>query len=197
MGPRGCGRGGCWAMAGLRRSIISGVWVSALLLIGVLASGCATRVNHPLPISNNYPSLSGPVPRFEWPLNTGAVSSGFGERHGVMHQGIDIAAPVGSPIHAASEGEVIFVGKLRGYGNVVILEHPAEYITVYAHVRSNQVREGQRIKQGKIIAYVGTSGHTTGPNLHFEIRHRRVAENPLNYLPPHQIAEQAAIAGGS
>ena len=77
---------------------------------------------------------------------------------------------------------VIFSGRLRGYGNVVILRHDDHYVTVYAHNRLNSVREGDYVARGQIIAEVGTTGRTTGPNLHFEVRHDNLARNPLDYL---------------
>jgi murein DD-endopeptidase MepM/ murein hydrolase activator NlpD len=138
------------------------------------------------------------APRFDWPIARGKLSSGFGLRHGVMHEGIDIAAPVGTPVMAAAAGQVIFVGRMRGYGNIVIIEHQSHYVTVYAHDSSNLVREGQNIRQGQLIGYVGRSGRTTGANLHFEVRHNNVAKNPLAYLllPPAYDDHATRLAGG-
>ncbi len=121
--------------------------------------------------------------RFTWPVHGGVLSSPFGMRNGVMHDGVDIAAPAGTPVHAAGKGVVIFSGRLRGYGNVVIVRHDDHYVTVYAHTRTNAVREGDTVARDQIIAQVGTTGHTTGPNLHFEVRRDNFARNPLNYLP--------------
>ncbi len=101
-----------------------------------------------------------------------------------MHDGIDIAAPVGTPVHAAAAGRVIYAGRVRGYGNVVIVQHANHYATVYAHNSVNKVREGQSVSRGQVISKVGTTGRTTGPNLHFEVRRDNVASNPLRYLPP-------------
>ena len=85
-------------------------------------------------------------------------------------------------MRAADLGVAIFRPGLRGYGNVVILRHDDHYVTVYGHNRVNSVREGDRVARGQIIAQVGTTGRTTGPNLHFEVRHDNLARNPLNYL---------------
>jgi len=121
--------------------------------------------------------------QFGWPVSDGMVSSGFGVRNGAMHQGIDIAAPEGTPVHAADSGTVIFSGALHGYGNVVIISHDDDYATVYGHNQVNLVLEGARVVRGQTIARIGTSGRTSGANLHFEVRYENVAHNPLAYLP--------------
>jgi murein DD-endopeptidase MepM/ murein hydrolase activator NlpD len=122
--------------------------------------------------------------RFIWPVDHGLLSSGFGMRHGVMHDGVDIAVPVGTPVHAAASGMVIYAGWLRGYGRVIIIRHDRHYVTVYAHDSVDLVRQGEHVTTGETIARTGTSGRTTGPNLHFEVRRNNVARNPLAYLPP-------------
>ena len=121
--------------------------------------------------------------QFGWPVSDGMVSSGFGVRNGAMHEGIDIAAPEGTLVHAADGGTVIFSGALHGYGNVVIISHDDDYATVYGHNEVNLVQEGARVVRGQTIARIGTSGRTTGANLHFEVRCENVARNPLAYLP--------------
>jgi murein DD-endopeptidase MepM/ murein hydrolase activator NlpD len=137
-----------------------------------------------------------PPHSFEWPIMGGMVSSGFGIRHGVMHDGIDIAAPAGTPVRAADSGVVVYVGQLRGYGNVVILEHSDHFVTVYGHDSVNMVQAGERIARGQVIAEVGTSGRATGPNLHFEVRHDNLAYNPLEFLPADQSPAPVTFAGG-
>jgi len=130
-----------------------------------------------------------PTRIFVWPVDHGEVSSGFGIRNGTMHDGVDIAAPVGTPVHAAESGRVIYSGRLRGYGNVIILRHDEHYITVYGHNSTNLVREGDVVTCGQTICDIGSSGRTTGPNLHFEVRRDNTARNPLVYLPrPDQAA---------
>jgi lipoprotein NlpD len=121
--------------------------------------------------------------QFAWPVTAGTVSSPFGMRNGAMHDGVDIAAPIGTPVYAADDGTVIFEGHLHGYGNVVIVQHSGGYVTVYGHNRRNLVSEGSRVARGQQIAEIGTSGRATGPNLHFEVRYNNTAENPLAYLP--------------
>lgn len=126
---------------------------------------------------------------FAWPVEQGQISSGFGMRNGSMHDGVDIAAPVGTPVHAAESGTVIYSGRLRGYGNVIILRHDDHYVTVYGHNSTNLVREGDSVARGQLIGNIGDSGRTTGANLHFEVRRDNIARNPLAYLPrPDQTA---------
>ncbi len=116
------------------------------------------------------------------PVN-GSVVSEFGIRNGLRHNGIDIAAPLGEPIHAALDGEVVYVGSQRGYGNVVLLQHEDFVITVYAHNERNLVRLGDKVKKGQPIATVGQTGNASGPHLHFEYRVRGTAINPRQVLP--------------
>jgi len=100
-----------------------------------------------------------------------------------MHDGIDIAAPEGTPIHAVERGEVIFSDQLRGYGNIVILRHGGGLVSVYAHNQANLVREGDKVERGDVIAKVGSTGRVSGPHLHFEIRKNNMAQDPLRFLP--------------
>jgi murein DD-endopeptidase MepM/ murein hydrolase activator NlpD len=120
--------------------------------------------------------------RFFWPAE-GAIRSGFGPRGQSFHDGIDIAAPEGTPIHAIESGEVIYSDRLRGYGNIVILRHDDGLVSVYAHNQVNLVREGRRVDRGEVIARVGSTGRVTGPHLHFEIRRNNRAVDPMGYLP--------------
>jgi len=121
---------------------------------------------------------------YMWPAQ-GAFTSGYGWRWGRMHKGIDIAAPIGTPILAAATGEVIFAGwNSGGYGNLVKVKHPDGSVTFYAHNNKIFVRRGQKIKQGQQIAEMGSTGYSTGPHLHFEIRtNGSTAVNPIALLP--------------
>jgi murein DD-endopeptidase MepM/ murein hydrolase activator NlpD len=137
--------------------------------------------------------------QFMWPVAHGVVSSGFGIRNGAMHEGVDIAAPAGTPVYAADRGTVIYSGTLHGYGNTVIIRHDDGYVTVYGHNERNLVAEGVRVARGQEVGQIGRSGRTTGANLHFEVRCENVAKDPLAYLPEPATsgAISFAAAGGS
>ena len=117
-----------------------------------------------------------------WPLE-GPISSGYGPRGKTHHDGLDISAPEGTPVKAAASGTVIFSGSLRGYGTTVIIEHHATVTTVYAHLSEKRVKAGDSVRSGQVIATVGRTGKTTGPNLHFEVRRNKVAQDPVAFLP--------------
>jgi LysM repeat protein len=135
--------------------------------------------------SITLPHRPSPDDQFEldWPLRRGTLTSPFGPRRGHCHEGIDIAAPLRTPVQAAASGRVIFSGHMRGYGKVVVVQHNDVYSTVYAHHRQNLVRKEQWVERGTQIGTVGRSGRTTGPHLHFEVRVRNVAHDPVLYLP--------------
>ena len=123
------------------------------------------------------PSASG----FIWPVN-GTVVSGFGWRWGRMHEGIDIAAPMGASVWAAAAGTVIHSGWLGGYGLLVVVDHGNGLATAYAHNSSLLVGVGQRVSQGETISLVGSTGNSSGPHVHFEVRANGAAVDPLFYL---------------
>ncbi len=125
---------------------------------------------------------------FIWPLASGTLTSTFGPRGESFHDGIDIGAAPGTPVHAARNGSVIYSDALRGYGNVVIVEHDGGYATVYAHNEENLVHAGDRVRQGDTLARLGNTGRTSGPNLHFEVRKDNIARNPIYFLPAGQTA---------
>jgi murein DD-endopeptidase MepM/ murein hydrolase activator NlpD len=119
---------------------------------------------------------------FVWPVE-GKCLSFFEEEERKRHQGIDISSPSGTPIKAAGSGRVIYSGNsIRGYGNLIIIRHSEEFVTVYAHNQVNLVEEGMRVEKGKIIAKVGQTGRASGPHLHFEIRRNNKAIDPLLVL---------------
>lgn len=99
----------------------------------------------------------------------GTISSRFGMRHGSVHKGLDIAAPSGTPIRAADNGRVTFSGWKGLFGRLVIIDHLNGYVTYYGHCSSLNVKAGQTVNKGDIIAYVGSTGNSTGPHLHFEV----------------------------
>ncbi len=119
---------------------------------------------------------------FIWPVR-GVVSSEYGRRWGTFHNGIDILAPFGSKIKAVRSGKVIHSGEDPGYGNVVIIYHGHGISTVYAHASKLLVTKGMRVQRGQAIARIGSTGRSTGPHLHFEIRRFEEPQNPINYLP--------------
>lgn len=122
------------------------------------------------------------------PVDGGRVSSHFGMRklahedHARQHKGLDIAAPIGTPIQAARAGTVTFAGVRGGYGNTVIVDHGGSEKTLYAHADTLEVKEGDRVSRGQKIATVGNTGHSTGPHLHFEIRRGGKAIDPAAAL---------------
>jgi hypothetical protein len=126
-----------------------------------------------------FPSEAG----LKWPLKTPAVTSQFGKRGGVLHEGLDLRARVGTPVFASQKGIVLYADrKIGGYGKMVIIRHSRGLATIYAHNSRLFVRRGQKVKQGQKIALSGVTGHARGPHLHFEIRKGAIAMNPLPYL---------------
>ena len=123
------------------------------------------------------PSAAGLV----WPVN-GPLTSGFGFRWGRMHEGIDIGVGTGTPIAAAAAGTVVVAGWSGGYGNLVVVDHGGGISTAYGHQSRIVVTVGQQVAQGSIVGYVGSTGHSTGPHLHLEVRVNGAPNNPLNYL---------------
>jgi len=119
---------------------------------------------------------------FLWPTE-GLVYSLFGMRWGRMHRGIDISGKTGTPVLAARDGTVTFAGVKGGYGNIVILSHEDGYETRYAHLSSFKASVGDAVQTGDVIGLMGSTGRSTGPHLHFEIRKDDTARNPLFFLP--------------
>ncbi len=119
---------------------------------------------------------------FGWPTE-GLVYSLFGIRWGRMHKGIDISGHSGTPIVAPREGKVTFTGWKGGYGNTIIIEHPDNFKTLYAHLKAIKVKVGDTVKMGDVIGLMGSTGRSTGPHLHFEVHKDGVARNPLFFLP--------------
>jgi len=119
-----------------------------------------------------------------WPLAKPVLTSLFGKRWGRDHEGIDMRAPIGTPVMAAADGEVMYAGdKVRGYGNMVVIQHAGDLVTVYAHNSLLLVHVGDRISVGQEISRVGDTGHATGPHLHFEVRRKQEPQDPLQFLP--------------
>ena len=123
------------------------------------------------------PSAAG----FIWPCD-GVVVSGFGLRWGRMHEGVDIGCAYGTPNRAAASGTVIYSGWHGGYGNLIVVDHGNGLSTAYAHASSLLVGIGQSVSQGDTVSLVGSTGNSSGPHLHFEVRVNGQAVDPLFYL---------------
>ncbi len=113
---------------------------------------------------------------------TGRLTSGYGSRWGRLHAGIDLAAGVGAPISAVAAGTVASAGNEGGYGRAVRLQHDDGTVTVYAHMSELLVSAGQRVTAGTYLGLEGSSGHSTGPHLHFEVRIGGVPVDPEPWL---------------
>lgn len=126
------------------------------------------------------------------PINGARLSSRFGRRrHPIlgftrMHRGVDFAAPRGTPIYAAGNGTVTYAGRKGGYGNYIRIRHNGRYSTAYAHLKGFKrgVRKGRRVTQGQVIGYVGSTGRSTGPHLHYEVHVNGRQANPLRLRLP-------------
>ncbi|MBU2332571.1 MAG: M23 family metallopeptidase, partial [Gammaproteobacteria bacterium] len=127
------------------------------------------------------------------PVDFARISSRFsnGRKHPILnkiraHKGVDYAAPHGTPIKSAGDGKVLLAGRKGGYGNTVIIQHGQRYRTLYAHMQgfAKGVRNGSAVKQGQIIGYIGTTGLSTGPHLHYEFQVDGVHVDPLGLKLP-------------
>jgi lipoprotein NlpD len=148
-----------------------------------IVSSPASRAARPA----TQPASARPVPEtkgmLDWPLR-GVLYARFGKKGREPHDGIDLAAPSGTPVKTSQEGEVLYAGEQRGYGLIVIIRHSERLITLYAHNRDLRVKSGQKVRRGQVIATVGESGKTSGPQLHFEVRVDGKPVDPLDYLGP-------------
>ncbi|HEY5501553.1 MAG TPA: peptidoglycan DD-metalloendopeptidase family protein [Candidatus Humimicrobiaceae bacterium] len=134
----------------------------------------------------SYSSGSAPSGKLLWPV-LGKISSGFGNRRSYsgnfkFHAGLDIYAPSGSPVYAAETGQVIKAEYDGGYGYCILIYHGGNFATFYAHLSGFAISNGQYVQRGQVIGYVGTTGFTTGPHLHFEVRIKGTPNNPINYF---------------
>lgn len=119
--------------------------------------------------------------RLLWPVEGGRLTSGYGFRQGRVHEGIDLAASSGTGIRAVAAGVVVYSGMIKGYGRLLVVYHGSGISSVYAHNSKNLKNRGDRVRQGEVIGRVGTSGETSGPHCHFEIRENGKATNPLRF----------------
>lgn len=121
--------------------------------------------------------------RLTWPAETPEYTSRFGRRFSEMHMGLDVAAPIGTPVLAADDGEVTGSSWMGGLGKAVVITHADGKKTVYAHNNDLLLKVGERVNRGQIIAFSGSTGRSTGPHIHFEVRYQDVALNPEDFLP--------------
>jgi murein DD-endopeptidase MepM/ murein hydrolase activator NlpD len=147
----------------------------------------APAAKAPAPTTTSGPTSTSkptPTPSFSlaWPVS-GPITSPFGPRWGTHHDGIDIAVNLGTPIHAAASGTIIYCGQISGYGNVDMIDHHNGFVTLYAHQSQLNCTMGQSVSTGQVVGYSGNTGHSTGPHLHFEVRYNSVAVDPMRYLP--------------
>jgi murein DD-endopeptidase MepM/ murein hydrolase activator NlpD len=132
-----------------------------------------------------------------WPI-TGRLMDGFGHRsdpfsgEGAMHTGIDISAPQGTPVKAAADGVVIHASWNAGYGRCVVIDHGNGYQTLYGHLSRIEVMDGQEIRRGEVVGQVGSTGRSTGPHLHYEVRIRSTPVNPYRFLARPALTQAAA-----
>lgn len=131
---------------------------------------------------------AGGTGQLSWPVN-GEITSPFGWRvhpiwgTQIFHAGLDIGADYGDPVHAADGGTVVYAGWMGGYGNAVMIDHGGGMVTLYGHNSSITVGEGEQVSKGQTIALAGSTGNSTGPHCHFEVRIHGEVVSPLQYLP--------------
>jgi lipoprotein NlpD len=139
----------------------------------------------PVPASREQRSGESRVQDFggtlAWPVE-GKIISEYGVRGGIQYKGISIQAKEGTPVRAAADGRIGYLGTIGEYGKVVLIEHANQLVTVYAHLKEIRVAADQSVKRGDIIGTVGTSGRVETPSLHFEVRSHSKPRNPLFFL---------------
>jgi murein DD-endopeptidase MepM/ murein hydrolase activator NlpD len=132
-------------------------------------------------------------PQWIDPMPEGAVTSCFGQRWGRLHAGVDLAAPYGTPVRAAGPGTVVAAGPAEGYGNAVLIDHGNGYLTHYGHMSAIAVQVGARVQTGDQVGSEGSTGHSTGPHLHFEV-HQGSYQNPIE--PTAWLREHGVLIPG-
>lgn len=172
-------------------AFLGGIWFLTGLPVPLQADPQGRFVFRPyvsMPIES-VDFSQGVVPR-GWPVNKSGtvISSEFGRRrHPIykivrQHNGIDFAVGKGNPVYATAEGIVTFAGTLVHYGEIVKIWHEGDFHTFYAHNSEVKVKTGDRVRRGELIAYSGSTGISTGPHLHYEVRKRGVPQNPRLFL---------------
>jgi murein DD-endopeptidase MepM/ murein hydrolase activator NlpD len=162
-------------LASVRESKAS--WLADIAALQAGSANIAARLRSGGSHSSATPSAAGLI----WPVQ-GVLTSPYGMRWGRMHEGIDIGAAQGTPIYAAASGTVNYAGWEGGYGNLTVIDHGNGLATAYGHQSQLAVSSGQTVSRGQVIGYVGSTGHSTGPHLHFEVRVNGAPNDPLSYL---------------
>ena len=162
-------------LAGVRES--KEKWLADIAALQAGSANIAARLRSGGSHSSSTPSAAGLI----WPVQ-GVLTSPYGMRWGRMHEGIDIGAAQGTPIYAAAGGTVNYAGWEGGYGNLTLIDHGNGLATAYGHQSQLAVSSGQTVSRGQLIGYVGSTGHSTGPHVHFEVRVNGVPNDPLSYL---------------
>ena len=147
-------------------------------------SAQATRAKPSAQAARSKPHKTPKPARWLQPISGAVVTSCFGQRWGRLHAGVDLAAPYGTPIRAVGAGVVVAAGPEGGYGNAVLIDHGNGFLTHYGHMSAIAVRPGQRVTAGQPIGNEGSTGHSTGPHLHFEV-HQGTYKNPIE--PTHWL----------
>ena len=186
-----------------------GLWVIAETNLSKVLQLCGTSENEVAELNNGIPqkgyvfvpfskkylqelesngitrkTLESKDTEFMWPLDgIGRVSSPFGQRNRNFHAGIDIPIARGTPVLASMDGKVVSCSYNGGHGNTILVAHKNNFYTRYSHNSENLVKPGDEVKKGQIIALAGSTGNSTGPHLHFEIRFNEIPLNPLDFLP--------------
>ena len=188
---------------GLWIQVKSDASISQMVSIAGVSEELVAEINHGVsgkeyvfvPYSNDYikelakngitgKKVDSKDTEFVWPLeNIGRISSPFGYRNRRLHEGIDVPAPRGHILVSAMDGVVVTSIYTSGHGNTVLIEHKNNFATRYSHNSVNFVKTGDVVKKGQIIALAGSTGNSTGPHLHFELRFKDIPLNPLDFLP--------------
>lgn len=162
------------------RSFSSGNWIIVPQKGGILGSSGRSPSNYTPGVYDKFFTREG----FRWPVPTSKrISSDYGRRWGRRHNGIDIPATTGTKFVAANDGVVVYSGnEYTGFGNIIIVAHRGGHFTIYAHNHRNLVSKGQYVRKGQTIGLVGSTGRSTGPHLHFEVRRNGAPINPNRFV---------------
>jgi murein DD-endopeptidase MepM/ murein hydrolase activator NlpD len=166
-------------------------------MTGVATAGIGNGFSHQVSLTDWVRAADAPQ---YWPV-TGPITGPFGERsdpfngEGAFHPGIDISSTFGQPILAPADGDVSYADFYSGYGRLITIDHGHGLTTRYGHLSGFTVIEGQHVQRGQVIGYVGMSGRTTGPHLHYEVRINDTPVNPKKYL--RKLAPRDDVFGGS